>query len=1664
MADLANLLLAIDATQVTPAATKLDSLTAAGTRAEAATTNLNTSTTKLRDAYLAAGGSAAEADKIFGKVGATTTTTASATSLLNKALAENATITSGMVTAAAVEAAKRQAVRAEVDLQTKSISAQAAAAAEASAVQIAANEAVAASAVESAAVQVAATETIGIKSRAVSESLVIVREIARGNWSRLAGSVSILVQQFIAITAAMFAWAAGVAVLLSPLIALGLAMERGREQSKKFNEGVISTGNFAGITSSQFENMAKTISVSNDQSVRSNMSVISTLIAGGKYSSDTIALITDASGKLAHMTGQTQEEVAKSFENMKSSVIKFAVTHEQTYHDLTFQQLVYIDNLEKQGRHELAEYELAKDIDTATTLRAKEATAKELANQGYLVTGWKAVEKAASDAWNAMMGWGRDQTSSEKIASDLKAIADTQDAINNPKSSMFISAENNKAIAVKGLSAAYAKLRTDMGAAKAEEDKATASAKALQAEQDKIDARFGPGKVAKDKTVKLPIANDNQVSAAKAEIDVLNKQTASQVILNKAIADGSITVAEAARQDSILNSAKSLQKEIDNDNIEGAADLASGDAKRIIIGNRLLKAAKDLLPILAETKIAQGAAYDAKVSNEIVKQTSAINDQTTAIQKQVKFVGMAADAIALEISREKALQYLKDKGVSASSPDGKAYIDATTQQTAAQLALNDAQSNYNLLLAATQNAATGLGNAFGKIGTAIGNMAVSFQNYTEQQKVFADRQATINILNSKGIDTTKEQTLLTNVQNDAELGYYADSIGGLKNMFGQKTAAYEALNAIEGTMQAIRLARKIEDIATNIPQTISNITAGAAKMFAELGPFGFAAVAAMMAVMAAVGFSGGGSSAGPVIDDGQNGGTTAKANQAAQGSGSVLGDSAAKSASIANSLTQLEKNSNSDLEYSNQMVVSLKAIQSSIGKVASSLAGQLTTGGSLSTTNLGLGTTGSSGILGLFASSTTKVLQDQGVQIAAQTVAQIAASGIAGQTYQQTQTTKTNSGIFGLFGSTSQSSNTTSANLPTDVSAQIGSVISGLASTVLDAANKLGVTGAQAVVDSFSVNIGKISLVGLSGSQITDALNAVFSKVGDDLTNAVIPQVKSLAQVGEGSLETLSRLVNEYTAVDDAMATIGNTFNSVGIDSLAARDNLVQLSGGISQFASQANFFASNFLSSAQALLPIQKAVITEMSSLGFASVTTKAQFASLVQSIDVSTDSGAALYATLMNVAPAFVKVADAATALATQQQTMQITLLQDQGNAIEATNLKRQQELAALDDSLKPLQLAIYAQEDLNSANALAATAATDAANAIVAQTTADKAASAENTNLQITLLQDEGNVIEATNLKRQQQLATLNASLVPIQNAIYAQEDLNAANDNVATSATAAATAQANLDNAQSSLISANDNLTKAQSALYDLLNPAVDTTAALANAHTDLANSYSAESGALKTTISQFGGFATSLTAFRSSLNASGATDPISAYALAKASFQTTSTAARGGDATALGNLQSVGQAFVTASQAASATGAQYQSDLAIVKSAVDNSIAVSNSVASNAEQQLNALNSSVVGLGVLNADVIDTNVAINNLANAQIANDNAVNAARESAIAKAKDDVAVALKAQKDLQDKVQAMSDALVASNAQIVTNTNIAAKLLQAVTQGGNVLLTRAS
>lgn len=585
-------------------------------------------------------------------------------------------------------------------------------------------------------------------------------------------------------------------------------------------------------------------------------------------------------------------------------------------------------------------------------------------------------------------------------------------------------------------------------------------------------------------------------------------------------------------------------------------------------------------------------------------------------------------------------------------------------------------------------AGQGIRDAFGSVGGSINDAITALTRYgAENAALNANMQAAenerIKALEKAGANSSAiaeaqakyhhAEMLNARERVQVELQTYGDMAGAAKSFFSEKSGAFKALEAVERGYRAVQMAMSLKAILLDKTETGSTVAMNAiksashgvvavARALASLPfPLNLAAGAATAAALVAIGvkIAGGGGSGGT--------GPTAEQIQAGQGTGSVLGDSSAKSDSIAKALDQSTRAVNKDLEYSSEMVRSLRAIESSIGSVSSLLARQLTAGGSLSTEGLNLGTSksgpglgttlltgGLSAILpGLFGSKTTTTLVDQGLQFDAQSLADLLANGVDGSTYQTTQSTKKKK-LFGITVSNRTSTNTSSGDLDNDLAQQLGLLVGSLKDSVLTAATAIGVEGAEAVLDSFQVNLGRISFKDLTGEEIQAQLEAVFGKLGDDLAAAVVPGLASLQKVGEGTLETLARVAREYQVVDVTMASIGKTFGSVGLSSIAARDRLVELAGGLDEFADQAAFFSENFLSEAEQLAPIQKAVTIEMARLGYAGVQTKDQFKALVMGIDVSTEAGAELYTALMAVAPAFAKVADAAAAAGTAVKSL--------------------------------------------------------------------------------------------------------------------------------------------------------------------------------------------------------------------------------------------------------------------------------------------------------------------------------------------------------------------------------------------------------------------------
>lgn len=167
-----------------------------------------------------------------------------------------------------------------------------------------------------------------------------------------------------------------------------------------------------------------------------------------------------------------------------------------------------------------------------------------------------------------------------------------------------------------------------------------------------------------------------------------------------------------------------------------------------------------------------------------------------------------------------------------------------------------------------------------------------------------------------------------------------------------------------------------------------------------------------------------------------------------------------------------------------------------------------------------------------------------------------------------------------------------------------------------------------------------------------EAITKFFTEMGDDMATKLIPNIQEFAKSGETASVTLQRLSDVFSATNQIVEILQKdmttAFGGIGLESAKARQYLVDLAGGISNLNSQGTYYATNFLTDAEKLAPVQKALSKAMSELGYSGVTTVDQFKALVNSLDLSTQSGAQTFEALMQLAPAFKQVTDATNAAA--------------------------------------------------------------------------------------------------------------------------------------------------------------------------------------------------------------------------------------------------------------------------------------------------------------------------------------------------------------------------------------------------------------------------------
>lgn len=254
------------------------------------------------------------------------------------------------------------------------------------------------------------------------------------------------------------------------------------------------------------------------------------------------------------------------------------------------------------------------------------------------------------------------------------------------------------------------------------------------------------------------------------------------------------------------------------------------------------------------------------------------------------------------------------------------------------------------------------------------------------------------------------------------------------------------------------------------------------------------------------------------------------------------------------------------------------------------------------------------------------------------------------------------------------------------------------------------------------------------------------------------------------------------------------------------------------------------------------------------------------------------------------------------------------------------------ATDDAVRAgreLGLSETELNEIRSAGVILTQKAVDAEAAAIAAIA--KALADTNTGKMIQILELEGKSAEALALSRKVELSTMDKSTQMLQRRIYALQD--------------EATKLSEVEEAHNAL------LDKLQSA-------------------------YDREAGIFQSTIDQFDDFSDSLKSFRDGLKAGNLStlSPEEKYLSAQAAFTDISTRAQLGDVEAIAQLESSATTLLEASQGYNASGAAYVADFDAVTAALDATVGLSDRQSDIAQQQLDALTSSVDGLLKINAAV------------------------------------------------------------------------------------------
>lgn len=191
---------------------------------------------------------------------------------------------------------------------------------------------------------------------------------------------------------------------------LALAYKQGSDEATAFQKAIILTGNAAGTSASRLAEAA--IAIDQVAGTQANAAEALALITEtGKFTEEQITKIGLAAVAFERETGQAVSATVDQFKRLAEEPAKASAALNEQYNYLTASVYAQIAALEAQG-----DAAGAAELAINTYADAMKARADQInENLGVIEGAWRKIKSGAAEAWDEMLGVGRQKTIGEEL-------------------------------------------------------------------------------------------------------------------------------------------------------------------------------------------------------------------------------------------------------------------------------------------------------------------------------------------------------------------------------------------------------------------------------------------------------------------------------------------------------------------------------------------------------------------------------------------------------------------------------------------------------------------------------------------------------------------------------------------------------------------------------------------------------------------------------------------------------------------------------------------------------------------------------------------------------------------------------------------------------------------------------------------------------------------------------------------------------------------------------------------------------------------------------------------------------------------------------------------------------------------------------------------------